>query len=286
MPRKGYILAEFKSFLKTVGGNEGGKCKYPSRLDTYGCGCSHDCDYCYARSLLEFRGLWNPKEPAVADINKIRKKLDKVKPGTILRLGGMTDCFQPIEATLHVTYQTIIELNKRGIGYLIVTKSALIADDAYIEVLDRNLAHIQITITATDDQKALEYEKASPISKRIQAIEKLQEHGFDVSVRLSPFIPEYIDYDVLNAIRCDKILVEFLRSNGFIRKTFPIDYSKYTVKQSGYWHLPLEEKIKLLENITGFKELTVCEDETEAYEYWKNSVNPNPDDCCNLRLSV
>ena len=279
-------MAEFKSFLKTVGGNEGGKCKYPSRLDTYGCGCSHDCDYCYARSLLEFRGLWNPKEPAVADINKIRKKLDKVKPGTILRLGGMTDCFQPIEATLHVTYQTIIELNKRGIGYLIVTKSALIADDAYIEVLDRNLAHIQITITATDDQKALEYEKASPISKRIQAIEKLQEHGFDVSVRLSPFIPEYIDYDVLNAIRCDKILVEFLRSNGFIRKTFPIDYSKYTVKQSGYWHLPLEEKIKLLENITGFKELTVCEDETEAYEYWKNSVNPNPDDCCNLRLSV
>lgn len=278
-------MKEYQSFMKTVGGNEGGKCKYPSRLDTYGCGCSHDCDYCYARSLLEFRGLWNPKEPAVADINKIRKKLDKVAPGTILRLGGMTDCFQPIEATLHVTYQTIIELNKRGIGYLIVTKSALIADDAYIEILDRNLAHIQITITATDDQKALEYEKASPISKRIQAIEKLQEHGFDVSVRLSPFIPEYIDYDVLNAIRCDKILVEFLRSNGFIRKTFPIDYSKYTVKQSGYWHLPLEEKIKLLENITGFKELTVCEDETEAYEYWKKSANPNPDDCCNLRLS-
>lgn len=279
-------MKEYKSFMKTVGGNEGGKCKYPSRLDTYGCGCSHDCNYCYARSLLEFRGLWNPKEPAVADIKKIRKKLDKIAPGTILRLGGMTDCFQPIEQTLRVTYQTIEELNKRGIGYLIVTKSALIADDDYIEILDKNLAHIQVTITATDDRKALEYEKASPISKRIQAIEKLQEHGFDVSVRLSPFIPEYVDYGILNAIKCDKILVEFLRSNGFIRKTFPIDYSKYTVKQSGYWHLPLEEKKKLLENITGFKELTICEDETEAYEYWKSNVNPNPDDCCNLRLSV
>lgn len=48
---------EFKSFLKTVTGNEGGKCRYPTRLDPYGCGCSHDCAYCYARSLLEFRGL-------------------------------------------------------------------------------------------------------------------------------------------------------------------------------------------------------------------------------------
>lgn len=28
---------EFKSFFKTVGGNEGDKCKYPTRLDPYGC---------------------------------------------------------------------------------------------------------------------------------------------------------------------------------------------------------------------------------------------------------
>lgn len=33
---------EFKSFYKTVGGNEGDKCNYPTRLDTYGKGCLHD----------------------------------------------------------------------------------------------------------------------------------------------------------------------------------------------------------------------------------------------------
>ena len=48
---------EFKSFFKTVTGNEGGKCRYPTRRDPYACGCLHDCAYCYARSLLEFRGL-------------------------------------------------------------------------------------------------------------------------------------------------------------------------------------------------------------------------------------
>lgn len=111
-------------------------------------------------------------------------------------------------------------------------------------------------------------------------------HGLDVAVRLSPFIPEFIDFDILNDIRCDKILVEFLRCNSFIRRTFPIDYSEYTVKQSGYWHLPLDKKRYWLSRISGFREMTVCEDESEAYEFWKQNVNHDPDDCCNLRKIV
>lgn len=38
---------EYLGFLKTVEGNEGNKCYYPTRLDTYGCGCGHDCSYCF-----------------------------------------------------------------------------------------------------------------------------------------------------------------------------------------------------------------------------------------------
>ena len=30
-------------------------------------------------------------------------------------------------------------------------------------------------------------------------------------------------------------------------------------------------------------EISVCEDETNAYEYWINNYNPNKEDCCNLR---
>ena len=50
-------MKEYKSFFKTVNGNEGSKCHYNTRLDTYGCGCQHDCSYCYAKSLLDFRKL-------------------------------------------------------------------------------------------------------------------------------------------------------------------------------------------------------------------------------------
>lgn len=195
----------------------------------------------------------------------------------------MTDCFQPIEAKQHITYQTIQALNEYKIPYLIVTKSSMIADEKYIKILDKKLAHIQITVTTTDDNLSVKYEKAALPSQRINAIEKLQRLGFDVQLRLSPFIPNYIDFDVLNKVKCDKILVEFLRINSWIKKWFDIDYSEYTLKQNGYNHLPLEKKLEYLKGITGFKEMTVCEDVTEHYLFWKEHFNVNKMDCCNLR---
>ena len=274
---------EFKSFFKTVGGSEGNRCNYSTRLDTYGKGCQHDCSYCYAKSLLDFRKLWNPENPAVADIEKIKKKISKLGNYQTIRLGGMTDCFQPIEKIFRVTYETIKTLNEAKIPYLIVTKSHIVADKEYLEILDKDLAHIQITVTSIDDALSKTYEKASVPSKRIKTIETLYENGYDVQLRLSPYIPKYVDLNVLNKVKCDKILVEFLRVNTWIKRWFDIDYSEYTIKQGGYMHLPLEKKKEYIKGITGFKEVTVCEDESEAYQYWKYNFNPNPDDCCNLR---
>lgn len=277
---------EFKSFFKEVKGNEGSKCHYPTRLDTYGCGCQHDCKYCYAKSLLEFRNLWDFQNPAVADIDKIRRKISKLADNTpAIRLGGMTDCFQPLELDHKITYETIKALNEKKQPYLIVTKSDIVSYDEYINIMDKDLAHIQVTITCFNDDlyHKLAYEKAVPPSSRIKAVNKLYDNGFDVQVRLSPFVPEFVDYDVLANIRCDKLIVEFLRVNTWIKKWFNIDFTPYTVKHGGYNHLPLEKKKELISKIYGFKEISVCEDEDEAYDYWNNHFNPNKDDCCNLR---
>ena len=268
-------MKEFKSFYKEVGGNEGNKCLYNKRLDTYGCGCQHDCSYCYAKSLLNFRNLWDAVTPSVANLDKIERKIAKLQPGTVIRLGGMTDCFQPLEKQMKVTKGAIMLLNKYGINYLIVTKSDLVCD--YMNILDHDLAHIQISTTW------LPCEKAVSTDRRIKAIETLYDAGFDVAVRLSPFIPQFVDYERLNGIRCNKIIVEFLRVNHWIKKWLPLDYSEYSVKQSGYEHLPLEKKIEYLARITGFDEVSVCEDVTEHYEYWKECVNHNKNDCCILR---
>lgn len=277
---------EFKSFFKVVGGNEGNKCHYPARLDLYGCGCEHDCKYCYAKSLLNFRKLWNPMSPSVADLAKVQRRIRKLDPKMVVRLGGLTDCFMPSEKIKRNTYHAIQMLNEHGNHYLIVTKSAMVADDEYIKVMDKTKAHIQITVTTLDDEFCSTYEKASRPSERIKAIQKLQAQGFDVQIRLSPYIPQFIDLEKLKETKINKAVVEFLRVNTWIRKWFDIDYSEYTVKHAGYRHLPLAKKIEYLKPLQGiFNELTVCEDEDEAYEYWKANVNPNPDDCCNLRLN-
>lgn len=48
--------------------------------------------------------------------------------------------------------------------------------------------------------------------------------------------------------------------------------------------MPLEEKIRILNNIN-IPSVTVCDDVTEHYVYWRDHFNPNAFDCCNLRIS-
>lgn len=278
-------MAEFKSFYKQA---EVGRCHYPTRLDVYGCGCAHDCSYCYAKSLLQFRGLWHPDDPSVADPGRVARKVKAIaKAGEpkIVRLGGMTDCFQPKEKKERATYKLIQELNRNGVGYLIVTKSAMVADDEYMALYDKRLAHIQVTVTTLDDKASSSYEHASAPSSRVKAILKLQEAGFDVAIRLSPIMEEYMDFDKLNGLGIRYAVVEFLRSSAWIKKWFNVDYSKYTLVSGGYHHLPLEEKKRVLAKVK-IPHITVCEDVPEHYEYWKEHFNPNPADCCNLRFSL
>lgn len=54
-------------------------------------------------------------------------------------------------------------------------------------------------------------------------------------------------------------------------------------KEGGYRHLPRHVKasyIKLLD----FPQVSVCEDCDIHYEWWQGFQNPNPSDCCNLRI--
>ena len=279
---------EYLGFLKTVTGNEGSKCHYPTRLDTYGCGCGHDCSYCYAKDLIErMSGEWDPLHPKIADTWRIENRIKRgeLKKGDVVRLGGLTDCFQPAELKYRATYNTIRLLNKYDIGYLIVTKSHFVANDEYIDIMRKDLAHIQITTTSFDAELLAQYEKASPPAKRVAAIEKLHALGFDVALRLSPYVENWVDFEALNAVKCDKILVEFLRVNTTILRRFNVQADDYTIHEAGYLHLPLEKKLEILKKITGFKEVTVCDDCTEHYDYFRDHFNPNPKDCCNLRIN-
>lgn len=197
----------------------------------------------------------------------------------------MTDCFQPCELQHRITYEVIREMNRCGIGYLIVTKSDLIGKTEYLDIMDGQLAHIQISVTCLDDQVASKYEHAATPAKRVDTVLKLQLLGFDVSLRISPLIEEFMNIKHLNELDINKCVIEFLRVNTWIRKWLRgVDYKRYTVRQNNYWHLPLEEKIRLVSMIR-IPEKTVCDDVSEHYQYWREAINPNKNDCCNLAIS-
>lgn len=273
-------MTEFNSFYKSIDKRKFNTwCKYTKRLDTYGCGCQHNCSYCYSKSLLSFRGLWNAVEPSIANMSKVERTIQKIGKGEIVKLGGMTDCFQPFELIHRNTFKTIKLLNRYKVHYLIVTKNILVSDDLYLSIYDKQLAHFQITITSTSENT---YEHTSTPRERIKSIELLQSLGYDVSVRLSPFIEKNIEFKIINNIKCDKILIEFLKVNHWVKKWFNIDYSEYSLKYGGYSHLQLNKKIELVNKITGFKQKTVGEYVKEHYEYFRDNVNYNKYDCCNL----
>ena len=103
----------------------------------------------------------------------------------------MTDCFQPCELQYRVTLKTIEILNKYGIGYLIVTKSHHVADDEYMNIMDKRLAHIQITVTTTDDKKSLEYE--IEYRDRLSRAKRWKQMDEDVV-----YAPSQLDRDIVN----------------------------------------------------------------------------------------
>lgn len=89
-------------------------------------------------------GEWDPQKPKIADTWRIENRINRgeLKEGDIVRLGGLTDCFQPAELKYRTTLETIKILNKYNIGYLIVTKSHLVANDEYIEVMPKVTPHV------------------------------------------------------------------------------------------------------------------------------------------------
>ena len=258
-------------------------CRYNARLDTYGRGCAHNCNYCYARHLLDFRGNWHPYEPAVASLETLREAVAELEPGSVIKLGGMTDCFQPAEGEHKRTLETIKMLNDRGVHYLIVTKSATCVFPEYLEVYNKDLAHFQISVTNTDDYRGARYETASPQSERIRAIETLSRRGFDTTLRLSPYIPEYVDARRICNVDCEKILIEFLKVNPYVMRCFDIDYYEYTEKYGGHYNLPLERKIELANRFLDFPEHNVGEFVYQHYLWFRDNYNTNKYDCCNLR---
>ena len=198
----------FNSPFKLVNSNETcQQCLYAFEVDTYGRGCAHECAYCYAKAQLTVHGFWNNPIPVPIDINEVRKTfytvfetdkhnkwrtlLEKKIP---LRIGSMTDSFMKSDLKYKVTKEFLKILKYYEYPNIIFTRSNLVANDTYIEVLDPKLSAIQMSISSINDNMNRLIEPGAPSAAlRLKALTKLKENGFWTTVRINPMFPIHPD---------------------------------------------------------------------------------------------
>ena len=258
-PPRGGIL--FKTNFKLVNHHSScSKCHYAFEIDTYGRGCVHNCIYCYAKENLTRHGYWNRPHPMPLDISEVRKifyivfETDKknkwreiLEKKIPLRIGSMSDSFMLMDKKYKVTLEFLKILKFYRYPYIIFTRSDLVADDAYIEVMDRDLAAIQMSICGGDEKITRLIEPgAHSLSRRLSALKKLAEEGFWTTVRVNPLFPTWPDgyytdrnsitgrfgpngkiprFDLLDLDKCGEFLDQLVEAKvpsllaGFVRLT-------------------------------------------------------------------
>jgi DNA repair photolyase len=169
-------------------------------------GCFHACAYCYARPTHEYLSFGAGTDfdrkivvkPEAAKL--LRAALDKRSwTGEVIVFSGVTDCYQPLEASYRLTRQCleVCREYKQPVG--IITKSPLVERDIDVlaDLARVTQAHVTVSIPFWDEDKARAIEPyvATP-ARRLRTVERLAQAGIEVGVNVAPIIPGLNDEDI------------------------------------------------------------------------------------------
>lgn len=166
-------------------------------------GCNHACAYCYARPSHEYLSFGAGTDFDTKIVVKrrapelLRAAFDKPSwKGELVMFSGVTDCFQPLEASLRLTRGCLEVCAEYKNPVSIVTKAPLIERDLdVLQQLSREASvHVAISIPIWDKELArgIEPGVATP-QRRMQTIETLAKAGIPVGVMVAPIIPGVSD---------------------------------------------------------------------------------------------
>jgi DNA repair photolyase len=169
-------------------------------------GCLHACAYCYARPTHQYLGFGAGTDfdrRIVVKTNApelLRKRfLSRTWTGELLVFSGVTDCYQPLEASYELTRRCLAVCLEFGNPVGIITKGALVRRDASLlgELSARAGATVHVSIPFADDALARAIEPfASSPSARFDTLRRLSEAGVRVGVMVAPIIPALNDSQV------------------------------------------------------------------------------------------
>jgi DNA repair photolyase len=173
-------------------------------------GCQHACAYCYARPGHEYLSFGagtdfdrkivvKPRAPEL-----LREAFDKPSwKGDLLMFSGVTDCYQPLEASYRLTRGCLEVCAEYRNAVAIISKAPLIERDIDVLVRLHEVARVSVTISVPfwdpDKARALEPFVATP-QRRIKTIERLAQAGLDVGVNIAPVVPGLGDEDIAETL--------------------------------------------------------------------------------------
>jgi DNA repair photolyase len=166
-------------------------------------GCNHGCAYCYARPTHEYLSFGAGSDFDTRLVVKrdaprlLRLAFDRPSwRGEVVMFSGVTDCYQPIEASLTLTRQCLEVCAEYRNPVRIITKAPLVERD--LDVLRRlnEVASVRVAVSVPIwDQalaRAIEPGVATP-KRRIETIRRLAAAGIPVGVMVAPIIPGVSD---------------------------------------------------------------------------------------------
>lgn len=170
-------------------------------------GCEHGCVYCYARNSHEYWGysagldferrIMIKKDAPKLLETLLQKKTWKAHP---IIMSGNTDCYQPAEKQFEITRKCLELFLKYKHPVAIITKNALIMRDLDLlkELSKDNLIGVNISITSlSEETRRLLEPRTTTITKRLETVKVLSDHGIPVNVMLAPIIPSINSHEIL-----------------------------------------------------------------------------------------
>ncbi len=156
-------------------------------------GCSHGCIYCYAPFVLKEKRTWGTFVDIRRTIPAVLAKELKSKPPGTVRLGSVTDPYQPVEKIYQLTRLCLQQLKKAEIPVIIQTKSDLVLRD--IDLFQDMDVDVGMTVTSIDDTFTKTFEPGSPmVGSRLEALGKLNDAGINTWAFIGPLIPGENDH--------------------------------------------------------------------------------------------
>jgi DNA repair photolyase len=169
-------------------------------------GCMHACAYCYARPTHEYLSFgagtdFDTKIVVKRDAPALLRAAFE-RPGwrgEHVMFSGVTDCYQPLEASLRLTRGCLEVCAEYRNPCSIITKAPLVERDVDVlqELVRVAHVHVNVSVPFLDAEKARAIEPfvATPL-RRIRTIETLARAGIPVGVMVAPIIPGLNDGDI------------------------------------------------------------------------------------------